>query len=378
MSLANTNLSLGEFLRQERERRGITIEQVASATKIGVKTLHSLEGDQYTELPAKPFVRGFVTSYCRFIGMDAKEVLNSFGDFIDQRAHDRPNRESGHSGYAFEKREGDQSRTILWMVMGGFVVAGSLAAVFIKKPLGHSHHGTHADKLRAAYGVAPSPIPGASLVAVEPSALPSPFATATVMASAIPTPVVSAVTEATPTPVPSPVPTSPKEEVVAAATPVSTPTASTAPAPATTSDIPADEGPSAEDPLSSGLKLKPSEIKQKVIFKALESAWVRYQCDHRPVMTFVFRTGRTLVLRARETIRFQVSPPKAVTYSFKGSGFKPVLGDSHLVTRQKDATLFFPFEVADSIQEPFGNERALANRSVPQPRPTPSATPSWP
>ena len=35
--------TLGEFLRQERERRGMTIEQVASATKINVRMLHALE-----------------------------------------------------------------------------------------------------------------------------------------------------------------------------------------------------------------------------------------------------------------------------------------------------------------------------------------------
>src|ERR1700733_2943944 len=102
------DISLGEFLRHERERRGITIEQVASATKVGVRTLHALEADHFAELPAKPFIRGFVTSYCRFIGLDAKEVLSRFDSFIDKKASDRPNREAGHSGYAFEKKDGEQ------------------------------------------------------------------------------------------------------------------------------------------------------------------------------------------------------------------------------------------------------------------------------
>ena len=103
--------TLGEFLRHERERRGITIEQVASATKISVRLLHLLESDQYVELPAKPFVRGFVNSYCRFIGIDPKEVLIRYGGFLEERSHERPTRDEGHSGYAFEKREGEQSRT---------------------------------------------------------------------------------------------------------------------------------------------------------------------------------------------------------------------------------------------------------------------------
>src|SRR4051812_9740838 len=115
------NLSLGEYLRQERERRGITLEQVASATKIGIRQLHSLEGDQYADLPAKPFIRGFVNSYCRFIGLDSREVLTRFGSFVDQRSsQDRPNRDAGHSGYAFERREGEQSRTILGVILVAF------------------------------------------------------------------------------------------------------------------------------------------------------------------------------------------------------------------------------------------------------------------
>jgi hypothetical protein len=126
------------------------------------------------------------------------------------------------------------------------------------------------------------------------------------------------------------------------------------------------------------LKLAPSEIKHKVIFKAVDSAWVRYKVDGKPVTQFVFRPGKVLVLRAREVIRFQVSPPKAVTYSYRGSGTKPVLGDQHLVTRQNDATLFFPFEVADSIEEPFPGEKPLSKRAVPAPRPTPSLSPPTP
>src|SRR3954454_16373576 len=102
---SETEMSLGEFLRHERERRCIAIEQVASATKVGVRTLHLLEEDHYSELPAKPFIRGFVTSYCRFVGLDPKEVLARFEDYISQKTNERPNRESGHSGYVFEKKD---------------------------------------------------------------------------------------------------------------------------------------------------------------------------------------------------------------------------------------------------------------------------------
>lgn len=150
------NPSLGQFLREERERRGVTIEQVASATKIGIRQLHALEADQYSDLPAKPFIRGFVISYSRFIGIDHKEVLVRFSSFLDEKTQERPNRDAGHSGYVFEKREGEQSRTILGVVMGGFVIMGALVILFLKPSL-HTRHGSSLDKLRAVH-----PTPAAS------------------------------------------------------------------------------------------------------------------------------------------------------------------------------------------------------------------------
>jgi cytoskeletal protein RodZ len=150
-------MSLGEFLRHERELRGITIEQVASATKVGVRTLHSLEADQYVELPAKPFVRGFVTSYCRFIGLDAKEVVSKFDQFITVKSTEqRPRKDSGHSGYAFEKRDGDQqSRTFLFFAIFGFILIGGITMLIFKPSLHSRRHKSHIEKLKAAHSPDP-------------------------------------------------------------------------------------------------------------------------------------------------------------------------------------------------------------------------------
>ena len=84
--------SLGEFLRHEREKRGFTVEQVASATKISLRLLHSLENDLYQELPAKPFIRGFVIAYCRFLGVNPQEVLTRFSIFIEEKSEERTRR----------------------------------------------------------------------------------------------------------------------------------------------------------------------------------------------------------------------------------------------------------------------------------------------
>lgn len=363
-----SNLTLGQFLRQERERRGITIEQVASSTKIGVKTIHALEGDHYSELPAKPFVRGFVISYARFIGLDYKEVLTHYSGFLEEKVHDRPARDAGHSGYAFEKREGEQSRTYLGLAMGGFVLIGGLAFLVLKPGL-HHHHGSHLDKLREMHpSEAPSGMPTEVAAATQPSPAVS-VVTAPVAATPTPTPSATKTSAPTPTPTPTPTPSA----TVAAAAPI----ALAKPSPqALASSVPSPSpSPTAteHDPLNSGISLKASEIVYRVVFKAVESVWIRYKVDDRQVMQFVFKKDKVLVLRAKSSIIVQVGRPEDIQLTYKGTGYHLFSDDPKVATIHDDATLFFPAQLAENNQDPFPKSKALSARPAPV---SPTATPS--
>jgi cytoskeletal protein RodZ len=353
---ANT---LGEFLRQERERRGITIEQVASATKIGVRLLHSLEADQFADLPAKPFVRGFVTSYARFVGVDPHEVLTRFGDYIDQRAHDRPSREGGHSGYAFERRE--NSRTVLWFVMAGFIALGGVAIFLVKKPGFRHRHGTQIEKLRAAHsglpemtvaegspGAATSIAPAAELVAATASPSPAPSLAATV---AEPSPSAApAIEEAA-----APSPKAEAEEEVAAA-----------PSPKVDTDK-----------LHSGADLSPSEVKYKTVIRATASVWVRYKVDAKPLTRFILRSGRMLVLKGKQAIRFQSSDPDEVEVRSSDGSFSRLSDLTEGVGDRNGTTLYRPAELAEKTDDPFPGEKSIAGWAVPAPKTsTPVSTPT--
>jgi cytoskeletal protein RodZ len=352
-------LTLGQYLRRERERKGLTIEQVASATKIGIRTLHALESDHYSELPAKPFIRGFVISYARFIGLDHKETLTHFNQFLDERVHqERPNREGGHSGYAFEKREGDPSRTILGIAMGGFVVIGAIAMLVLKPSLKH-HHGSHLDKLRALHDsetVTASSSPEAS----TSLALPLPM-TSSVSSMVSPAPALTAPVAVIATP--SPVATSTPEPKQTAAT-LATPQANPSPSP----------GPSATDPLNSGVGLKASEISQRVVCKALNSVWVRYRVDDKPTMQFILKKDKILVLRGRQSVILQVGEPEHLNLSINRGAYHSMDSDPNIATLQDDATLFFPAQLSKTIQEPFKGEKPLSARK--SPALAPSETPS--
>jgi curved DNA-binding protein CbpA len=55
----------GEFLRKVREARGISIEDLADRTKISKRYLKAIESEQYLELPALVFIRGFLNQYLK-------------------------------------------------------------------------------------------------------------------------------------------------------------------------------------------------------------------------------------------------------------------------------------------------------------------------
>ncbi len=67
--------SLGQALREEREVRNISLEEIASATKIVPRYLEALESDHLDRMPGGFFVKGIIRTYARAIGLDPEEVL---------------------------------------------------------------------------------------------------------------------------------------------------------------------------------------------------------------------------------------------------------------------------------------------------------------
>lgn len=75
---ADSELRVGRDLRHERERRNMTLEQVAKATRFSVRHLQSLEADLFDELPGGVLRKGLVRSYCRHLGLDDEVWLERF------------------------------------------------------------------------------------------------------------------------------------------------------------------------------------------------------------------------------------------------------------------------------------------------------------
>src|SRR5258708_34182707 len=68
----------GGKLRQARERRGISLRQIASSTKIAAAALDALERNDISKLPGGIFSRAFVRSYAIEVGLDPDETVREF------------------------------------------------------------------------------------------------------------------------------------------------------------------------------------------------------------------------------------------------------------------------------------------------------------
>jgi cytoskeletal protein RodZ len=85
--------SFGDELRREREIRGISLKEIADATKISKRFLEAIERNDHKTLPAPVFTRGFVREYARYLGLNAEEMVNRYNfaavgdDRIEQSAH---------------------------------------------------------------------------------------------------------------------------------------------------------------------------------------------------------------------------------------------------------------------------------------------------
>lgn len=75
--------SFGEELRKEREIRGISLAEIAEATKVSRRFLGAIENDDFATLPAPVFTRGFIREYARYLGLNAEEMVTRYSHFLD-------------------------------------------------------------------------------------------------------------------------------------------------------------------------------------------------------------------------------------------------------------------------------------------------------
>jgi len=73
--------SFGAYLKALREEKGKTLDEIAENTKIAASNLDFLENDRFDLLPPRVFVKGFIRSYIRELGLNPEEAMGRFDAF---------------------------------------------------------------------------------------------------------------------------------------------------------------------------------------------------------------------------------------------------------------------------------------------------------
>lgn len=70
--------TFGPVLRAARERKGVTLKQLAAESKLSVELWEALEDNDLSRWPKRVFARSYVRDYALRVGLDADEVVNEF------------------------------------------------------------------------------------------------------------------------------------------------------------------------------------------------------------------------------------------------------------------------------------------------------------
>ncbi|MGA7381785.1 MAG: RodZ domain-containing protein [Terriglobales bacterium] len=178
--------SFGVRLKQEREQRGITLEEISSSTKIGTRMLLALEQDHFDQLPGGIFNKGFVRAYARVLGIDEDQAIADYlvasGNLPSEKEKD--NKSEGVSDASSFELQGEAERNQSNLPWGTFAILLLLAA------LGFAVWGFYSREARKYTRKTTSPIPSSTTISppASPNLVPTTPVPATVPAISQPAP----------------------------------------------------------------------------------------------------------------------------------------------------------------------------------------------
>ncbi|MDQ0482925.1 helix-turn-helix domain-containing protein [Guptibacillus hwajinpoensis] len=81
---------LGQRLKEARNDKGLSIEEVQSITKIQKRYLHAIEEGNYELLPGNFYTRAFIKNYAEAVGLGGEELLEEYASEIPKASTDVP------------------------------------------------------------------------------------------------------------------------------------------------------------------------------------------------------------------------------------------------------------------------------------------------
>lgn len=76
----------GSALKAARETQGLSIHEVSSQLRLGIKQIQAIEQDDFDKLPQPSIVRGFIRNYARLLNVDVQPILEAYQRIVPNNA----------------------------------------------------------------------------------------------------------------------------------------------------------------------------------------------------------------------------------------------------------------------------------------------------
>ncbi|MCL1849639.1 MAG: DUF4115 domain-containing protein [Clostridiales bacterium] len=97
---------IGGILRDARDRKAVSLDEIEEATKIKKRYLLAMEQEEWNQLPGKVYAKGFLRTYARYLGLDEQSMADMFELSFAARAAEAAEALSGTD----RKRHGKRQR----------------------------------------------------------------------------------------------------------------------------------------------------------------------------------------------------------------------------------------------------------------------------
>jgi transcriptional regulator with XRE-family HTH domain len=119
----------GEHLKDARAQRGVSLRQIADATKISMGVLEALEREDFSRLPGGIFSRAFVRAYALQVGLDPEDTVREFlveFERSENEAAEAPRPEVTSDDREFLERQRKAARVLKALVIGLLLLVGAV------------------------------------------------------------------------------------------------------------------------------------------------------------------------------------------------------------------------------------------------------------
>ena len=159
--------TIGDFLSYERERKGLSLDEIDQVSRIGPRWLEAIDKGGWSAYPSLIYAKGHIRGYASVLGLDGSRIISEFEEelksaFPDETFHIHPVR---NINQIYQPTSGDHR--------GGsrfkFLLLGILVTFFLILILSKVVH----QKKRTPFSVVPQAVPTPPSQTTKPPVAPS-------------------------------------------------------------------------------------------------------------------------------------------------------------------------------------------------------------